>query len=623
MGDDEDVGPCMGFGTMCCAILFFFPASCYVTGWNEQTAVCREWAIDNGAKNSHILSCSSNTEDAKGKPIKGGDLGFLHCPVDQTTFKAFKETDISGFGGVKDLFGRDGVKAAAVSRTVSMWQCKEHCARSERRCSRRLEEAATGEIDDAIVPASPPSQERRLLSKRLPEGESRRLKKSKKKSESCHDVCVEWGYSKTLSSSKLSTSFNQPSNARVQCGTNYAVGSPSFGLGLQESQAPGGSVFAVGKKWSLNMFQLSKLPIDKPHSVTRSSANGRKDTSQPPSSLTSANTQVVGGKLTTCAGGSDIGCLVIEFKTAQPQKVTMLSGIKPGVGAYLRDFNGAYQMMPSGWKAPGYWVCSADADYNNINAFCPHRTEMDMHKGLLGCGEDVTTMEAMVANLKGASSTKTWALRLLGFLMFWFTVSSCLQPIRSVLGAMTNMMDSATDCIPCVGSMVDTATDIFMGAVKCILCIVSLCCGGACFLSVVVVIWCVMKPALGFVLAIVVCCCCYGGFMLLHQNRQSAKGAREPLVQQSGPQGSPEYEMSAGQPTADPYAAPSDPYAQPPGQMPMAQAMPVPAPTTMMVTCPAGSGPGDPIAVMSPSGVQVQVQVPDGISEGQNFMVQC
>lgn len=51
---------------------------------------------------------------------------------------------------------------------------------------------------------------------------------------------------------------------------------------------------------------------------------------------------------------------------------------------------------------------------------------------------------------------------------------------------------------------------------------------------------------------------------------------------------------------------------------PMAQA----GTQTMAVTCPAGCKAGDSVAIMSPSGQQMQVQIPAGVVDGQVFHVQ-
>merc|ERR1711974_407448 len=47
--------------------------------------------------------------------------------------------------------------------------------------------------------------------------------------------------------------------------------------------------------------------------------------------------------------------------------------------------------------------------------------------------------------------------------------------------------------------------------------------------------------------------------------------------------------------------------------------MPITPPNTVMVQVPAGSGPGTKLQVQSPSGQQVEVVVPQGVSAGQCF----
>ena len=55
---------------------------------------------------------------------------------------------------------------------------------------------------------------------------------------------------------------------------------------------------------------------------------------------------------------------------------------------------------------------------------------------------------------------------------------------------------------------------------------------------------------------------------------------------------------------------------------PVAQAVVPQAGTQMAVTCPPGCGAGDTVAIATPSGQQVQVQIPTGVVVDQVFNVQ-
>lgn len=353
---------------------------------------------------------------------------------------------------------------------------------------------------------------------------TRRLKKDKK-TQKCTKVCVAWGYRRKLSSTLLSTSsFHDANQARAGCGANYQVGAPPGGFGGNTFRMNSNTLFiGSGKKWSLNSAQVGKLPIDKAMPVP-SNTNKKLATTQPPSSYSSTNVIIQSNKLHTCQPGSqNMGCVEISFTMAVP-KTAMALGMVTKTGSGGRAFD------VDGWQAPGYWLCSGEGTYSNINAFCPGSSG-SLSKGITSCGEPdlnskTDAAKELMASLRSANKFKTWAFRLLGFIMFFCTVSSCLQPIKSVLGFITNMMDAGTDCIPCVGSCVDFLTDIFMSVVKIILFIVAFCCGGACFLTVVMIMWIVMRPVLGCFLLVVVCCCYGGAGYLLHMNR-SGKSARE------------------------------------------------------------------------------------------------
>jgi hypothetical protein len=347
-------------------------------------------------------------------------------------------------------------------------------------------------------------QKRRLLSKRHPDGASspfRRLKKDKKQDYT--NVCVEWKSTPVLSASTIPTPSHNIGQARVACGSNLNPGTPSTGLGTSRLE---GSSIKLGTAWTLNTKQVKDLPADQ--SINPAAIQGTRvpGTPNPTAQLTKDNTVTRNGKLYSCNPGTNkVGCLEIYFKKAAPPKAAMLGEIASGG-----------KMTDNGWQAPPYWLCSGAASENNVQKFCPSRGSP--------CDAKSFTMDGMIAALKASNSTWTMIIRICGFFCFWLSVSACLQPIRSVLGLFANMADGATDCIPCVGSIVDLMTDIFMGVVKAILCVVSFCCAGAMFLTVVVVMWIVMKPWFGIPLCCVSCMCWAGAGYLLHSNRRSAKG---------------------------------------------------------------------------------------------------
>lgn len=506
------MGPCLGFGTMCFGICCLLPLATYVTGWNEKSAVCREWAIQAAEDSAQKLTCDSASKTKDGKAVKAGELGFLACRVDETTFKNFVGSDFHPNLKIPTLFGKDG-RGAAAHMEVSQWQCVEFCAKEDQHCDRRLQGAPVLRIQEEGSVTS----ERRLLSRRFEEvGQERRLKKKKDKSKSCTPECVEWGYRRELRSSPvLAHQHDYNGRAAATCGRANAPSSP-IGFG-KSVYAPSGQVkTSPNKIWKLNEEQVERLPIDKRLNLPdRRGSVSRSPQSS--SSLTASNTMVSSGTLYTCTPSSqEMGCLHVTFKKAVPVKVAMLGKVGTQVGL----------MDPAGWQAPGYWVCSGSSSENNVDAVCPSIYSVDLSKGAVSCNDSIDTIEKMVSMLQKAGNQKLWVFRMLGFCLFWWAISACLQPIRSILGLLANGVDAATDCIPCVGSIVDFMTDIFMGVVKCILCLVSFCFGGGCFLSVVVVMWFVMKPLMGILLSCVLCACCGTGGALLHMNR-SGKSARD------------------------------------------------------------------------------------------------
>jgi hypothetical protein len=217
-------------------------------------------------------------------------------------------------------------------------------------------------------------------------------------------------------------------------------------------------VKATGNQWALNTRQLHLLPVNSPVALTPHTASGSLTGPQPPVSLTSANTQIVSNTVYTCTPGSqEMGCLEISFMRAIPAHVAILGAISS---------NPVGQFQEAGFNTSGYWLCKGSTA-NNINRMCPSKgltsvTDL-LYKGALGCGEEIITLAQLLTQLKEGNQAKLWLLRLAGFILFWLSINMCCQPIKSMLGFITNMMDASTDCIPCVGGCVDTLTDIFMG----------------------------------------------------------------------------------------------------------------------------------------------------------------
>lgn len=514
MGDDEDVGPTCGIGTFCVGLLLVWPAAIILTGYNEQAAVCREWAIDQAKDTARSLTCSSASKDADGQQIATGTLGFLSCDVDKSTYKQFTSQSFAGLQGISvgSIFKPADAKAAAMSMDVQMWQCYETCAREE--CYRRLDEtdgtASPQGHGDAV------EDRRSLLTRRLGDVENgattRNLKSSSSKS--CTPRCVEYRHERRLTGDRLSQSFHDEGGARAVCGdTSWSyVEDPK--MGVSYVHAAKGEVQLSGKKWKLNDFQIQGLPIDV--DVTLPNREG-SNLGPVGGTLTNQNTRQSSNKIYTCAANrpNEMGCLEISFKKAVPNTVTIFSATSKEEGFFSDE----------GWFADGYWLCSGSSS-NHINRACPASTSVSFFKGVTSCGEDVNTMDKLTSKLANENNTKLWGIRIAGFILFWCSISMCFQPIRSLLGCITNSLDSATDCIPCVGWIVDTMTDIFMGVVKAVLCIVSFCCAGGCFLFVVAFMWMVLRPVQGSILMVVMCCCCCGGVGLLYSGRDPEKGAK-------------------------------------------------------------------------------------------------
>jgi len=442
-----------------------------------------------------------------------------------------------------DLFGVDnaGQASAAMRMSVKQWQCKETC--SETRCQRRLR----------AENKEPGDKARSLLNKREVGGdvEARSLKGGRGgrsggrsgsrsgSSKSCNEVCVAYSHEKILSEEIPTTSFNDPQQAETICGAGFSsLGAP--GVQGHDVHVPGGQIAtANGNGWTVNRVQVQELPINVAVPLTArapwrsGSGPSASDFTDSPSApdLNRRNTYVAGNVLRTCKS-SDMGCYEITFLKAVPNRISMLGAVSTVPG----------EMSVTGWNNEGFWLCKVNST-NNINRFCPSESSVDMRKGMISCGEDITTVAQMVTMLKDANWYAQWGYRIGGFVILLCAFNCCFLPIKACLGFITDMIDDGTECIPCVGSCVDFLTDIFMKMVSAILAVVSCCCACGTFLAVCAVMWIVLKPWYGIPMMIGVCCFCGGAGALLYFFRGSKDDESELLDEEEDEEEMSDYDQ--------------------------------------------------------------------------------
>jgi len=490
-----------------CGVFVFFPGGVVLTAWNEHRSVCRVWAIESAEKEVNILDCGQHTTAVP------GTLGFLACPVDQSTFTNYTYSNsFAGITNLKDVFGVGGAgqAAAALTMTVQQWQCKETCV--EEQCRRRLGEQSTKE---------PADKARSLLNKHEALGEDVKARNLKSKGKSCTNVCVRYSHEKILSAETPTTSFQRPGEAITACGAGATtLRAPS--VQGHDLHAPGGQIAtANGHAWTMNENQVQLLPINVPVPLTPRAAVGSFTDSPSASQLTEKNTYVIGNTIHTCQSPG-MGCYEISFTKSVPTRMAMLGAVSTVPG----------EMAPLGWNGDGFWLCKGSST-NNINRFCPSHSSIDTNKGVLpSCGEDVTQVTQMFTALKNASWYAQWGYRIGGFVMLFMAFSCCFLPLKACLGFITDMIDDGTECIPCVGSCVDCLTDIFMKIVSAILGVVSFCCACGTFLIVCAFMWMVLKPWYGIPMMIGACCFCGGAGGLLYYFRGGKGDGSEALSEE-------------------------------------------------------------------------------------------
>jgi len=215
------------------------------------------------------------------------------------------------------------------------------------------------------------------------------------------------------------------------------------------------------------------------------------------------------------------------------------------------------------WTAPSSWLCSG---------FTLHDLRMGSQ-----------SKDQLFGILKSENVFMTWMFRIVGFLVLWCAFSLMFGP----LGV-------ATDCIPCIGPMLGDS-------IECIACCISCLPATICFLGVWGVVWTIMRPMIGVPLMLLWVCMAVW-FCVYAAKKQGQKA--EPGVMSGVATGTPNYGA------AFPVAAQA--------------AQPVAAQQStrqMQVTCPAGSGPGSLVQVVTPEGVTVQTAIPQGVAQGGVFMI--
>lgn len=518
-GGDNGGGPgLMGACIFCCIGLILFPASLVFTGWNEQRTVCREKAILSAEDHNIDLMCDSVSNAVE------GDLGYLDCPLDTTTFKNFTEADFTGLQGMTDLFS-PSLSAVGVTMKVEQMTCKEKCVREE--CRRRLSSSDEGE-EDADGLTEEDSQHRRSLL--APRDRSRVVAPRRlKKSSSCTTTCVEYGYWLEWSSEEGSHQFQDPNAAQRACSAYSNPTSAVLQVGEQHFHTAAGQVTVVGGAWRLNSWQLQVMPIDEEVKLRADfMANGQSfipsTDPQPPASLHEKNTLISDNMIHSCQS-EKIGCLRVSFKRSHPEHVVALGKVSNVAGTFDE----------SGWEAPPDWLCSG----YDINRICPmdstQDSSYDLTKGVQVC-EESPSKDEFFEKMYSENSTSAWIYRVVGWLLCWIAVCMIFCPVTTIVEMASDMLDSLTECIPGIGCLVDQMTDMFVGLVQSVVCCVSFMCATSCFLTVMAIAWVVMRPLYGIAfLSLATCfCCCAAGIMSMFKGQGSSKRTVSMVDPESG-----------------------------------------------------------------------------------------
>lgn len=202
---------------------------------------------------------------------------------------------------------------------------------------------------------------------------------------------------------------------------------------------------------------------------------------------------------------------------------------------------------------------------------------------------------AFVETLNDQNVTQVWVLRFIGLILSIAGCYLCMSPIA----AAADVMGDCLNMIPCVGSFLE---DMLEGVVTTVLCGIACMVGCSCSLTVIAIMWLVMRPLYGAGMLVVVALCLFGAYSLRSSSGAPNKGKRK----RGGGPGQAEM-----------------------AQMPPQQGMMMAAPmaTPMMqpqqynIAVPPGAGPGAMVPFTTPDGRSMNATVPEGYFEGMMFSV--
>lgn len=527
------------------------------TGFNEKRSVCRAKALLSAKSNAKDVACNNNLQYASGNLITSGDLGYLACDIDSTTFTNFTPSTFPGIAKLETvnppLFMGQAAGAALQMKT-QMWICKEYCTKYSSTTRRLRSGNSTGveQSENEGITQNDAQEGEQLAQRKEEEEEEGRYEAEEIDDElnlynivndtisglvsstplrRLSSTCIEWGYKLALEEHlPIVSGYKNPALAASVCGTSVtSITMPTnLKMGVQDSHAQAGQVKVVGGQWSLNAWQVQNLPINVPVPLAARQSTSTTDPGltqrtnpQPPSEITELTTIVKDNMIKTCDQPM-YGCIEIEFSKAMPNNIRAL-------GKLSATDRGV--MSTEDWIAPTDWLCKG----SKINEMCPFKSGViDTNRGYRACSEGLSK-EQFFKELNQQSSTYTWIARVVLAVTCWLAVCCICSPVTAIVEYVTKQMDTFTACIPCIGCLVDQMTNLIVGAVQWMVCILAFCMGCGSFFIVASICWAVMRPAVAIPIMILccICCCCALCVVSMCKDNKGDKGTRYQSQSQS------------------------------------------------------------------------------------------
>lgn len=450
----DDPGSNNSLILMCCGCILF-PLCLVLLGWNEQRSLCESKMILQADGDTIVGDC----DDASSVE---GKFTFFSCPIDMDKTTDFTPQSFNMVGlGEPFRF-----KSVAAAQTIDMYQCIEHAETEDAKTSSgsssaslvRQEHYHTNESwSFADVVGSSFSSEVRRRRSSSGSGTATVYRYSMQWSDTYYDSKDYKGTPESIKAAGCPDFVYNGVRNNNPAPPNRGDGEP-VSIGRQVEHAPSvvAGAYTVNDENCMKQFEPTTSVDLSPYA---SSFGLSATTDNIIASVTPSTVAVHSNApnyLSSCASDR-LGCIRISYTQSNATDISVIAK----VGA-----SGVTEPFPMDKS----WGCGAQ-DYIRMYP-------------------EKMTKDEMIAKLKGDNHALTWALRVVGLLLCWWTMWCCFEPIASAADTVGDYLSY----IPVLGEGLESLLE---GVVEVILCLFSCSVGCCCGLFVIAIVWVALRPMIG------------------------------------------------------------------------------------------------------------------------------